>query len=86
MFDTVHKPRSPCAMVYMQEEQTLSDLAERSLAFHRAEIARLTERLAITPPHSRRAGLLRTTLQYHHDMVARFGGAAVHAAQRHEAS
>lgn len=63
-------------MVYMQKEQTLSDLAERSLAFHRAEIARLTERLAITPPHTRRAGLLRTTLRYHHDMIARSGGDA----------
>lgn len=80
VFDTVHISSSSRVMFFEQKERALSDLAERNLAFHRAEIARLTERLAITPPHTRRAGLLRTTLRYHHDMVARSGGDAARGA------
>lgn len=46
-------------------------MVENSLAFHHAEIARLTALLAVTPPASRSASLMRTTLKLHEDMIAR---------------
>jgi lambda repressor-like predicted transcriptional regulator len=45
--------------------------ADRDLAYHRAEIARLKEAIASSAPQSRRAGLLRATLQLHEEIVAR---------------
>lgn len=44
---------------------------ESGLAFHRAEIVRLSAALAAARPDSRKASLLRTTLRLHEEMIAR---------------
>jgi len=48
-----------------KRRQGLFEAAEKSVAFHRAEIARLTAKLGVTPARSRDAGLIRTTLKLH---------------------
>ena len=45
--------------------------SQAALAFHRAEIVRLSAALAAARPDSRQASLLRTTLRLHEEMVAR---------------
>jgi hypothetical protein len=41
------------------------------LAYHHAEIARLTEAIAASRPNSSRANALRTKLRYHEDHIGR---------------
>lgn len=52
------------------------DSGDRDLAYHHAEIARLKVILATARPNSRRAGLLRSILKYHEEVLARPGGGA----------
>jgi lambda repressor-like predicted transcriptional regulator len=61
-------------MLFDQLQQGLFVSADRDLAYHRAEIARLKEAIASSAPQSRRAGLLRATLQLHEEIVARSDG------------
>lgn len=49
----------------------MSDSGDRDLAYHHAEIVRLTEALAASRPNSRRAGLLRAILKFHEEILTR---------------
>lgn len=63
-----------CHACSSQAETAFVAMVRQGLEFQRAEIARLTGRLATAPPGSRFASLLRTTLKFHKDMIARAGG------------
>lgn len=47
------------------------DSSANDLAYHHAEIARLTEAIAASRPNSTRANALRTKLKYHEDRIGR---------------
>jgi hypothetical protein len=49
----------------------MQNFGERDLAYHHAEIARLTELIAKARPDARRTGMLRTLLKFHEDIIGR---------------
>jgi hypothetical protein len=49
----------------------MQNFGERDLAYHHAEIARLTELIAKARPDARRTGMLRSLLKFHEDMIGR---------------
>ena len=49
----------------------MQNSGERDLAYHHAEIARLTELIEKARPDSRRTGMLRSLLKFHQDVIGR---------------